>query len=320
MDAITNLLPRAPLLPPDWRWRVAQHHHARGTQRIGRPWRRDAGAGRAYRFLRALERCRDDAAHLRLAQREPDLFGAHAIYAGTSLAQHELRARVLAGETPQQIADRLATNLDVIEAFESLFFDVRPRLQARSYIVHAVLGPALHTGFGPRDFRILWPWFGFVGGSLALDAVIEMTGGAQQPQQLGELSAFFKADAEAGLARSIAVAIRTLPTTARTQTRLLQLCREVFDGTPSGRQHRSAALGIGNGAGLDGAITTASNPVEHDSVVQKTAQPAAIVSPAGPQGDPTAGPVPCSAPADSRLAGADGRSGGRERGVAAEAA
>jgi hypothetical protein len=82
----------------------------------------------------------------------------------------------LARETDQQIAARVGTLPEAIGCFEQLFFNVRDRLDCRSWIVQAALGPRrarVGDGATPQEeWETLLRRFAYAGGSHVLDVLI----------------------------------------------------------------------------------------------------------------------------------------------------
>ena len=86
-----------------------------------------------------------------LSERHPIIYWAYDIWytrddSGNPV-RSEVEARLLADDQIENIARRVATEVEIIEAYERLFFNVRERLADRGYLMHCVLGPAVHLGF-----------------------------------------------------------------------------------------------------------------------------------------------------------------------------
>jgi hypothetical protein len=70
----------------------------------------------------------------------------------------------------------------VIETYEKLFFDVRHRLEAVSYVLHVVIGPPIRFGFSLDDLGSLWKFVAYVSGPRALDVLLHVyPGGKPRP-------------------------------------------------------------------------------------------------------------------------------------------
>lgn len=91
----------------------------------------------------------------------------------------EIEARLLARQTYREIAHRLGTDEDIVEAYERIFFNVleptdpaRAKIECPGYITHQAIGPRLQHNLSDRHYDVLWKLFGYVGGSHVLDAMI----------------------------------------------------------------------------------------------------------------------------------------------------
>src|SRR5205823_11719364 len=59
--------------------------------------------------------------------------------------------------------------------YHDYFFEVRPRLRARDWIVARVIGAGLWLGFERDDLGGVWKAFGYFGGPTILDAVLAVS-------------------------------------------------------------------------------------------------------------------------------------------------
>jgi hypothetical protein len=120
---------------------------------------------RAGQFLRARRRCPNEIARHRLADQVPDLAGAVQLHEQPDpFLQWEVEARLLAGETCDQIAAKCGLAAEAVAAYHALFFHVQDRLGASSYIIHTVLGPKIHDGLTEADVDVILKLFGYRGG------------------------------------------------------------------------------------------------------------------------------------------------------------
>ena len=101
--SLVELMPGTPFRPLDWRWQVALHIIKKA--KVPNAWL-DPHVVTTVKFIRALQRYTDDL--LQMADRFPDLYAAYLMHFSK---QPHLRwaaeARVLAGETANQIAAKL---------------------------------------------------------------------------------------------------------------------------------------------------------------------------------------------------------------------
>jgi hypothetical protein len=136
---------------PDWRWervlKMVDRYPA-----PGRCTRRDDKFVKDARnfILRWRDKDSDDDRE-ELWLESPGLFYAHNLMAkaqdrpeGVSF----LEARLLARQTPEQIAPIMGITVDTIRWYEALFFNVIDRLDQRDWITSAVLMPAIKKHHG----------------------------------------------------------------------------------------------------------------------------------------------------------------------------
>jgi hypothetical protein len=193
----------------DWRWQLGVEL----AEDVEGPFRcsNDVGVREARRFWTQWRRCRDDADRRLLAGRMPSVYHAFSIYRDPGrIIRPALEARLLADESPDAIADKQATAPSVVQAYECLFYDVRNRLRHRDYIVNKVIGPRLHCGEAGWDHEVVWKFFGFVGGPLVLDVVMDTCHIGMRPASLPDVPRFFADDSQATIRCSLAVAARAL--------------------------------------------------------------------------------------------------------------
>jgi hypothetical protein len=104
----------------------------------------------------------------------------------------------------------VATDVEVIEAYERLFFNVRERLDNRGFLMHCVLGPAIHLGFQSSEYDLIWKTFALLGGPLAVDLMIDQSVGHARPDRAGDLKYFVADVAQNDLRRVAMLALKTL--------------------------------------------------------------------------------------------------------------
>ena len=143
--------------PPDWRWLIACKIHEspkpRHKRRTDPDWLwplialAKLASGRKLRGPRIPP--------------SDELVLAFQLYQSRRHQDWELEARILAGQTDEEIA--AAMNLPaatVVSAYEETFFSVRSRLEASDYILIEVIGYSPFRGFEEGDLQTLWGYFG----------------------------------------------------------------------------------------------------------------------------------------------------------------
>src|SRR5262245_44912699 len=159
----------SPFRPPDWRWRRAEHLVAAGRYYCRR--RDDEATGRAVHYLRALTRGRG-VLPAKVAKLYADIHAAHRLFERGGQARVVVEARILARQTPGEVAWLTALPVEVVRAYEALFFDCRPFLGARDWVfLHAIRGHEYADASVPDPGAVLKA-FAFAGGPLVLEAVM----------------------------------------------------------------------------------------------------------------------------------------------------
>lgn len=216
----------SPKRAPNWVWlRVVQIDG--GGVRANRA--RDGEHGfvwirRALRLKRRYDRANNSPDVLyRLVQQDPDLFWAHSIWLDDKAPlRWSIEARILAGESDEQIATRMGVDQGVIAAYEAVFFNVRGMLNNRDYVVNVIMADAVTRGLSERQYDLLWKMFGYHGGSYVLDAVISKFSPIDKPANASAVGAFFQEFAVNTVKHKAAIATLTVPITLHTQLALIE--------------------------------------------------------------------------------------------------
>lgn len=211
---------------PNWCWLRAMQIDAGGPRASravdgahGFTWVR-----RALRLKRRLDAAvnRPDAMY-RLLQCDRELFWAHSMWLNDKApTRWAVEARLLAGESNEQIAARMATDSKVIEAYEAVFFNVRDRLDRLDYIVTVVMADAVTRGLSERQYDLLWKLFGYRGGSHVLDSVISKFSPIAKPDRPEDVGQFFQEFAVNTVKHKAALATLTVPINTHTQLALIE--------------------------------------------------------------------------------------------------
>lgn len=159
--------------PLDWRLQHARRLLENGCRSSS--YRHDPDLIALVQFLRAEARCHSDRDRVRLEQRWLALHAAQHLHISDGPLRFEVQARILAGQTDDEIAARCRLTPSAVHWFEAVFFNVRDRLHARDWIVARVIGPGLHRGFTEAEIGNVWMTFGYYGGPVALDVVLAIT-------------------------------------------------------------------------------------------------------------------------------------------------
>ncbi|HEY2156054.1 MAG TPA: hypothetical protein VGH33_10525 [Isosphaeraceae bacterium] len=199
--------PRNPFRPPYWRSARARELHF-GLLRARRI--DDAWVRRARRVLAAVERFAGDLDHPRVAAIDKPVVAAYRLSLGDARLRLEIEARILSGQGDEAIASIVGLDVEVVESFGRLFWDVGPYLSAIDYIAAMVFGPALYRREVAGDVELAARLVGFTLGPVAVDIAFgrlaEGEGVARLSDDIGQF-----------------VALATAPATPATEPRWLAL-------------------------------------------------------------------------------------------------
>lgn len=216
----------SPRRAPNWRWlRAVQIDGggARASRAVDGPegftWIR-----RASRLKRRFEQANNRPDMLyRLLQQDRIMFWAHSLWLEDKApTRWAIEARILAGESDKEIADRMGVDEEIIQAYEAVFFNVRGMLGNRDYIVNVVMADAVTRGLTERQYDLLWKLFGYHGGTYVLDAVISKFSPMEKPTRADGVGAFFQEFAVNTVKSKAAIATLTIPINTHTQIALIE--------------------------------------------------------------------------------------------------
>lgn len=215
-----------PRRAPHWRWLRAVQIDSGGKRAASKLDGPDGFAWirRAVRLKRHFDRAgnRPDALYA-LIERDADLFWAHSMWIEEKApTRWAIEARVLAGESDEQIADKLGTEPGVINAYVNTFFDVREKMRHMDYVVNVIMADAVSRGLQERHYDLLWKLLGFHGGSLVLNAVINKFTPVNRPEKPENVSGFFQDFAIASMKYKSALATLTVQVNTHTQLPLIE--------------------------------------------------------------------------------------------------
>ena len=135
----------------------------------------------------------------------------------------ELRARVLANQPIEEIADRFGVSLATIAWFETLFYDVRVRLNASAWIRHVTTGDGFFYGFRDDKLGALWAFFAYHGGPIVLDAMVTAFYRAWRPGEPATISVYLRDDCPASLSMKAVIAAYAVPVNEETDRKFMEI-------------------------------------------------------------------------------------------------
>jgi hypothetical protein len=215
---LLDCMPDNPFRAPDYRWaRACYLRERRG--RLSPKWD-DHWVRRAREFRRRLARYKGDIDHPRLGRLDPAVAGAHRLRFGDDEKRRSrLEARIVSGQPAGEIAERAGLTLDVVEAYEALFFAVRDRLECADWVAAFVLGSRLHEGFAVGDEDFILKLYAYNFGPYFLDLVLDSIYGGSTGTDAADTDFTRRFAATFRLA----VAIRSIPVTPEAAPKFVML-------------------------------------------------------------------------------------------------
>lgn len=215
-----------PMRAPHWKWLRAQEIDA-GGKRATRAIDGESGFAwirRALRLKRHYDRAGNRTPALyAMVLRDNDLFWAHSIWlADKKPTRWGIEARVLAGETNEEIAAKVGTDPAVIAAYVDVFFDVRDRLDNLDYVQNVIMADSVTRGLQERHYDLLWKLLGYKGGPYVLDAVISRGTAIVRPDSHDTVGGFFQDFAISSMKYKAALASLTVQINTHTQLSLIE--------------------------------------------------------------------------------------------------
>lgn len=218
---------QSPVRAPHWRWLRASQIE-RGGRRSSRALDGAEGvrairrAVRLKRHLRRIGETNDGHGDYVMMLRDAPMYWAHDIWIEDKKpTRWAIEARVVAGESDQEIADKLGTDVDIIEAYTTTFYDVRDKLANVDYVVNTILGDAVSRGLSERHYDLLWKMVAYQGGTHALTAVMTRFIPAERPKTSDDVANFFQEAAINCVKYKAALATMTVPINTHTQLELI---------------------------------------------------------------------------------------------------
>lgn len=155
---------------PDWRWQRACSIVERGGYAT---IKRDGELiQRTVHYIRALNCALTERGVRSAAKKHPDIFLAFKTANEPTHRPLEIKARTLAGQSNRAIAREVGLTVPAVAAYIALFFDVRERLEAKTWISRVAIGlpidrvPSVETVMLLHAWRrgpsVIDPWIDFL--------------------------------------------------------------------------------------------------------------------------------------------------------------
>jgi hypothetical protein len=144
-----------------------------------------------YRYLSVGAAARNDRQRDALNQDYPDAAQAHSMHYSPAIERRQiLEASLLTDESFSQIATRMGMSEPAVKLYAALFFDVRDRLTATTWILKVIMGsPEMRTRFNQdgtlteEQRGFIFRLFAYYGGPLALEAMVAGIAGVSMPMR-----------------------------------------------------------------------------------------------------------------------------------------
>ena len=220
-----NSFRQSPKRAPHWQWLRAVEID-QGGRAASR--RLDGPAGfinirRALRLKRHYDRAGSNPDRLyALMLRDEPLFWAHSMWRNDKEPMRwTVEARVIAGETDEEIAEKLGVETAVVQAYNDIFFNVREKLNNFDYVVNVMFNDAVTRGLQERQYDLLWKMVAYQGGTHALNAILGRFISIPKPRSADEVAGFFQDSAINSVKYKAALATMTVPVNTHTQLQLI---------------------------------------------------------------------------------------------------
>jgi hypothetical protein len=112
-----------------------------------------------------------------------DLYEAHSIYKNVTISSPRwlLEAFLISNASFDRIAQLMPIDLEVIEVYAKVFYDVKAALPYRIFVFNALLGPAIRN-CPANDPDLSWKLFAYMGGTEVFIRFVDHSGTFDQSQ------------------------------------------------------------------------------------------------------------------------------------------
>jgi hypothetical protein len=176
-----------PIRSPDWRFNrivsIARNNQPPNRVQI------DTQIRDGVRFIRTWDRMKTEDDRDALLQCSMGLFHAYEMHQHADPdVRFVVEARILAGQSDEEIASITGALPDTIYWYEALFFNVRDRLLAHDYIVVQIHKQA-HENESSHDINV--KQVGFFGGPVVLNDLLQGFADGPRPADPADLPAYY---------------------------------------------------------------------------------------------------------------------------------
>jgi len=192
---------------------------------------------RAYRrlLLDLLAAGDDEGKILAVKVELPAVYAAHRFHYGSDYRmRQEIEARLLAGESFQEIASKLCADPKAIEYYNQIFFDVCDALDHSDWVTLTIRGRTRYdeaSGCTRADVErgYVMRLFGYCGGARVVDSLVNPLGETKVPENSEEIHAWAVAAVTQIVQTAGTAAAVTIELTDKNKMRFIRLARRLAD-------------------------------------------------------------------------------------------
>ena len=202
------------------RWRYERIVDLVDKRQAPNPTRDDSMVVEGYKFVEAWTKAHDaedeedvEDRKRRIFMKWPGLFYSYETYLmpDDDWVGEVIEARILAGQSNEEIADKLCMLPNAIDWYEQLFFNVRDRLKYQDYISRKVIGPLIAAGLQNVASGTTAKYFAYFAGPNVLNYILDgYNAGDARPGQNEDLRPFFEKYVSTNLGARMATSINPL--------------------------------------------------------------------------------------------------------------
>lgn len=159
-----------PTRSPAWRWDRAFIHLIDDLTFSAD--RDDETTGQAITFRKALGACRTPEQKESLRKSESAMFAAYELYDSDSRKRYEVEARLLAKQSPPEVAQIVGLHKDVVQLYAVVFFHVIDFFSATDWIMGRAIGLGPYSEMTVPELGRFLKAVAFNAGPVVLDALL----------------------------------------------------------------------------------------------------------------------------------------------------
>ena len=175
----------------------------------------------AIRFQQETANCTTDLERYALSERRPALYWSFHLWRNESPMRSTVEALIMAREDDLAVGFRCGMDPKIIEAYQSLFFNVRDRLEHPEVVVKTLCRRATDVGLWEREYDILWKLYAYFYGPEMLQAVSHRFVNPMWVASADTVASAVEADAIGTLKLKAMLAAKTVPVNSQTQMGLI---------------------------------------------------------------------------------------------------